>query len=49
MVVENNEDHTLIDKYIEDIESICKAQLEGEEIYDETLNTATKIYEEFNS
>ena len=49
VVVENNEDHTLIDKYIEDIESICKAQLEGEEIYDETLNTATKIYEEFNS
>jgi hypothetical protein len=43
VVVENNEDLPLIDKYIKDIESICKSQLEGGEIYDDTLNTANLI------
>ena len=43
VVVENNEDLPLIDKYIKDRKSICKSQLEGGEIYDDTLNTANLI------
>ena len=46
---ENCENQILIDKYNSDIESICKSQLEGDKIYNETLNYAKEIYLSFSS
>lgn len=49
VIVENNEDESVQKKYIEDIESICNHQLEGESIYNESLEMANKIFQEFKS
>ena len=49
VIVENDEDESVQEKYIEDIESICNDQLEGESIYNESLKMANKISQEFRS
>ena len=42
--VEDNEDSDVSQKYIEDIENICRYQLDADEIYDETLEVANEQY-----
>ncbi len=42
--VEDNEDIDVSQKYIEDIEHICRYQLDADEIYDETLEVANMQY-----
>jgi hypothetical protein len=49
VIVENNEDESVQKKYMEDIESICNDQLEGQPIYNESLEMANKIYQEYRS
>lgn len=47
VAVGNNENDIITNKYVEDLESICNDQLEGEKIYNDTLNMATKIFNEY--
>ena len=42
--VEDNENTDVSQKYIEDIENICRYQLDADEIYDETLEVANRQY-----
>ena len=42
--VEDNENTDVSQKYIEDIENICRYQLDADEIYDETLEVANMQY-----
>ena len=42
--VEDNENNDVSQKYREDIESICRYQLDADEIYDETLEAANMQY-----
>ena len=42
--VEDNENTDVSQKYIEDIEHICRYQLDADEIYDETLEVANRQY-----
>jgi len=42
--VEDNENTDVSQKYIEDIENICRYQLDADEIYDETLEVANEQY-----
>lgn len=49
VIVENNEDESVQKKYLEEIESICNDQLEGQSIYNESLEMANKIYQEYRS
>ena len=49
VIVENNEDESVQKKYMEDIESICNDQLEGQSIYNDSLEMANKIYQEYRS
>ena len=45
VVVENCEERDIAEKYIADIEDICKAQLDGENIYEASLDIASQIYQ----
>ena len=49
VIVENNEDESVQKKYLEEIESICNDQLEGQSIYNESLEMTNKIYQEYRS
>ena len=49
VIVEHNEDESVQKKYMEDIESICNDQLEGQSIYNDSLEMANKIYQEYRS
>ena len=40
----SNENTDVSQKYIEDIENICRYQLDADEIYDETLEVANMQY-----
>ena len=44
LFVEDNEDYVVAQKYANDIESICKNHLEGDDIYDTSFELAGKIY-----
>ena len=43
------EDESVQKKYMEDIESICNDQLEGQSIYNDSMEMANKIYQEYRS
>jgi hypothetical protein len=49
VIVENDEEESVQKKYTVDIESICNDQLEGELIYNDSLEMANKIYQEYRS